>query len=91
MDVFDDHLLAKLGVFRYTRIDLDKIVEVRAQPLWSLFDEIGIIIAERHEFIIRETQPGFRDVCTKLDLDRHFGDDWYRRVEEGEWLSVSFQ
>jgi len=83
-------LLAK-GTFRSWKIDLKEIVEIKALPVLSFCDEVGIIIEEKHSFFFTDAEPWFRAVCDKLELDRHLGDDWHRRAEEGEVLGISFQ
>jgi len=88
--VVEDHLVVRTAL-RSWHIELAEIAQIEAYPMLSPVDEVGIVITTNRDFFFTDADPWFDNVCNKLELDRHFGEGWHRRVEDGQCMSVSFK
>jgi hypothetical protein len=82
----DGDSLVVRSVFRTRRIKLGDLRKIQVKRVLSLADEIGVTLRGDRDIFFTDAEPWFLEVVNALDFDARFGQHWYSRAEQGEFL-----
>ena len=83
--ITNDCIVFKTSIKKF-EVDPDEVIGIDLERVLSLVDEIGVFVEADNLYFLTDGYIGFHDVADVLQFSTKFGENWYEKVDAGDFL-----
>ena len=83
--IINDFIVFRTSIKKF-EVDPDQVIGIDLERVLSLVDEIGLFVEADNLYFLTDGYIGFHDVADVLQFSKKFGENWYEKVDAGEFF-----